>query len=198
MKVYNEETLLKLFDFIKTYQSRSGKSPSYRELQRKMGFSSLSVAHRYVQLLVQKQMIDKDKNGGIAIRDNLKPSSTTLAPVVGIVTCGKPIYAQEDIEAMVELPSNIFGSDETFILHAEGDSMINAGIKNGDLLVVKKKDSAENGDIVVALLGDSATVKTFYKKSDCVVLHPENEKYDDIKTKDVKILGKVQFVIHKF
>ena len=95
------------------------------------------------------------------------------------------------------MPSANFGKDELFLLHAEGYSMINAGINSGDILTVRKCECAENGQIVVALLDDSATVKTFYKKKDCIVLHPENSRYDDIITKDVKILGIVEHCIHK-
>lgn len=197
MKVYNENILSKLLDFIKTYQSRNGKSPSYREIMRGMNFSSLSMVYRYIKLLNDKNLIEKDGFGSIEISKNLKPDKTILAPIVGLVTCGKPIYAQEDIEGTYQLPMSIFGSGEKFILRAEGDSMKNAGIKSGDLLVINKCNTANNGDIVVALIEDSATVKTFYKKENYVILHPENEKYDDIIEKNVKILGKVEFCIHQ-
>lgn len=197
MKQHNEALLLKLQDFIKTQQMKNGCSPSYREIVKQVGFSSLSVAHRYTELLVQRGMIKKDALGGIALAENLNRGNVTMAPVIGTVTCGKPIIAQENIESIEQLPSGIFGSGELFILHAEGDSMEEAGIQNGDLLVVKRANSAENGQIVVALLDDSATVKTFYKHKDYVVLHPENCRYDDIIVKDVAILGVVGHCIHK-
>ena len=197
MKVYNEEILEKLLDYIKTYQSNNGKSPSYRNIMKVLNFSSLSMVYRYLDILKSRNLIEKDKLGGIGISDNISLGQTILAPIVGVVTCGNPIYAQENIEGMYQLPIDIFGNGKTFILRAEGDSMEGVGIRNGDLLVVKQCESAENGDIVVALIEDSATVKTFYKKKDCVVLHPENDRYEDIITKNVKILGKVQHYIHK-
>lgn len=197
MKVYNEDLLEKLFDYIQTYQSNNGRSPSYRNIMKALGFSSLSMVHRYVDKLISKELIKKNELGEIQISDNLSLGQTILAPIVGVVTCGSPIYAQENIEGMYQLPTEIFGYGKTFILHAEGDSMEGKGIRSGDLLVVKQCDSAEDGDIVVALIDDSATVKTFYKKKDHIVLHPENSKYEDIITKDVKILGKVQHYIHR-
>lgn len=197
MKVYNEEILEKLLDYIKTYQSNNGKSPSYRNIMKVLNFSSLSMVYRYLDILKSRNLIEKDKLGGIGISDNISLGQTILAPIVGVVTCGNPIYAQENIEGMYQLPIDIFGNGKTFILRAEGDSMEGVGIRNGDLLVVKQCESAENGDIVVALIEDSATVKTFYKKKDCVVLHPENDRHEDIITKNVKILGKVQHYIHK-
>ena len=119
----------------------------------------------------------------------------TLTLLMLFLSC--PILAQENIESVCSLPCEIFGSGELFMLHAEGDSMEGVGIKSGDLLVVKKSSSAQNGQIVVALMDDSATVKTFYQKKDHIVLHPENEKYDDIISRDVKILGVVEHFIHK-
>lgn len=197
MKQYNEALLLKLHEFIKQQQIKTGESPSYREIVKQVGFSSLSVAHRYVDLLVQRGEIKKDLLGGIALAENLSRGPITIAPVIGTVTCGKPILAQENVESIEQLPAGIFGNGELFLLHAEGDSMQDAGIQNGDLLVVRRTNSAENGQIVVALIDDSATVKTFFKNKDHVVLHPENARYDDIIVKEVSILGVVGHCIHK-
>ncbi len=197
MKQYNEALLLSLQEFIKQQQMKNARSPSYREIMKQVGFSSLSVAHRYVDVLVQRGVIEKDSFGGIALAENLSRGQVTIAPVIGTVTCGKPIVAQENVESIQQLPSGIFGNGELFILHAEGDSMQEAGIQDGDLLVVKKTNFAENGQIVVALLDDSATVKTFYKNKNHIVLHPENSRYDDIIVEDVSILGVVGHCIHK-
>ena len=197
MKLYNEAQLLKLQEFIKNVQLKKGKSPSYREIMKAVGFSSLSVAHRYVDILAERGEIKKNAFGGIELAENLNRGNVTIAPVVGTVTCGKPILAQENIEGLEQLPSSIFGNGDLFVLHAQGDSMIEAGILDGDLLVVKQTSSAENGQIVVALIDDSATVKTFYKKKDHVILHPENSRYDDIIVSDVTILGIVGHCIHK-
>lgn len=196
MKVLNEQKIEELFSFIKTYQLRYGCVPSYRQIQGKLGFSSLSVVSRYVDQLCSRGKLEKVNDKIHLEAPSL--SQTTIAPVVGVVTCGSPIYAQENIECAVGLPVDIFGRDDLFILHAEGDSMINAGIESGDLLVVKKSSTAENGDIVVALIDDSATTKRFFKRSDKVILHPENEKYEDIVCQNVQILGIVKYNIHKF
>lgn len=198
MKCLNESLLANMLEYIKTYQIREGKSPSYRNIQKQFKLSSLSMVNRYVEALYSRGSLKKSICGNIDISNNLNAGPTITAPMVGTVTCGQPIYAQENIEGNFLLPTAIFGHGECFILHAKGDSMIDKGIRNGDLLVVKKTETAENGQIVVALLDDEATVKTFYRKNDHVVLHPENEKYDDIITNNVKILGIVEQYIHKF
>lgn len=198
MKVCNEELIENMLSYIKTYQVKNGKSPSYRNIMKALNLSSLSVVFRYIDLLRSRGELKKNDLGEIGISSNLNCCKSVIAPILGTVTCGTPIYAQENIEGVYSLPSAIFGKGELFLLHAEGDSMINAGIRNGDILVVKKVDVAENGQIVVALLGDSATVKTFYKKKDYAILHPENPQYEDIITKEVKILGIVEHLIHKF
>lgn len=196
MKKINEKVLSNILEFIKVFQLENGRSPSYREIQKHLNLSSLSLVGRYVSLLEEKGQLKRDEFGSIDITYNVKLSQSILAPVVGEVRCGEPIFAQENIESVYRLPTEIFGKDNVFLLHAKGDSMEGVGIREGDLLVVKKCESADNGDIVVALLEDSATVKTFYRKSDHIVLHPENDRYDDIITKDVKILGIVKQFIH--
>lgn len=196
MKKINEKVLSNILEFIKVFQLENGRSPSYREIQKHLNLSSLSLVGRYVNLLEEKGQLKRDEFGSIDITYNVKLSQSILAPVVGEVRCGEPIFAQENIESVYRLPTEIFGKDNVFLLHAKGDSMEGVGIREGDLLVVKKCESADNGDIVVALLEDSATVKTFYRKSDHIVLHPENDRYDDIITKDVKILGIVKQFIH--
>lgn len=198
MKNYNENLLEDMLDYIKTYQVKEGKSPSYRNIKEHFKLSSLSMVNRYVHLLTSMGKLKKNIDGVINISNNLNAGSTITAPIVGTVTCGAPIFAQENIEGNFQLPTAIFGHGEHFLLHAQGDSMIDAGIRDGDLLVIRKTESAENGQIVVALLGDEATVKTFYRKTNHIVLHPENEKYNDIISTDVKILGIVEHYIHKF
>lgn len=197
MKVYNEKLLETMLDYIKTYQVRNGSSPSYRNIMEKLNLSSLSMVKRYLDILFARGEISKDKFGGIEISSKLDSGDTIIAPIVGTVTCGKPIYAQENIEGTCQLPSAIFGRGEHFLLHAEGDSMEGVGIKSGDILVVRKTESAENGQIVVALIEEEATVKTFYRKKDYIILHPENERYQNIIAKNVKILGIVEHYIHR-
>lgn len=197
MKAINDKILQNILQFVKVFQLENGRSPTYREIKNHLNLSSLSIVNRYISILVDRGDLKKDDSGTIDITYNINLSQSILAPVVGEVRCGEPILAQENIESVFRLPTEIFGHDNIFLLHAKGDSMEGAGIREGDLLVVKQCSQAENGDIVVALLDDSATVKTFYKKKDCIVLHPENDKYEDIITKDIKILGVVQQYIHK-
>lgn len=197
MKVLNEKLLEEICQYIKTYQVRQGRSPSYRNIAGHFNLSSLSLVSRYVDALTDRGMIERDEKGKI-YSSAFDSASVVIAPMVGVVTCGRPILAQENIEAVYSLPSEIFGSGEMFLLTAEGDSMIGRGISSGDLLVVRKTSVAQNGQVVVALIDDSATVKTFIKQRDFVVLHPENDKYDDIITRDVSILGVVEHCIHKF
>ncbi len=196
MKQLSERTEENILEFIKVFQVENGRSPSFREIKRGLNLSSLSLVSRYVSLLENKGSIKKNNLGTIDISYNVNLSQSVLAPLVGQVRCGEPIFAEENIETIYRLPTDIFGKDNLFLLHAIGDSMEGAGIREGDLLVVKKCETADNGEIVVALLDDSATVKRFYKKKDHVVLHPENPNYDDIITKDVKILGVVKQYIH--
>ena len=198
MKKINESRIEKLLNYIKTYQLGNGESPSYRTIMQDLKFSSLSMVERYVRILIDRGLINRDDRARISTPSFSQYGENLFAPIVGTVTCGAPILAEENIEGVVKLPKNIFGDGNTFILHAEGDSMKNKGISSGDLLVVKQTCTANNGDMVVALIDDSATVKTFYKKDDCIVLHPENEKYKDIIVKDVQILGVVAFCIHEF
>lgn len=198
MKSVDENLLKKTLDYIETYQLNGGTSPSYRDIAKNLNMTSLSMAHRYVSLLEKRGEIAKDSFGKIEVKKNLSLSSTIIAPMVGIVRCGAPILASENIEENFRLPTEIFGNDKVFILRAEGDSMIDAGINEGDLLVIKQTCTAENGEIVVALIDDSATIKRFYKKDNHVILHPENKNYDDIICDNVVILGVLKSLIRKF
>ena len=196
MKQIDEEKLYKIKAYIETYQLENGKSPSYREVMEACNLTSLSLVSRYLDLLQTRGQIKKNPLGGIEMSINL--SSTTFAPLVGQVRCGAPLFEQVNYQSICSLPSEIFGKGELFMLSAIGDSMKDAGINEGDILVVRKSDYAENGQIVVALIDDEATVKRFKKTSNKIILHPENSKYQDILLDDVKILGVVQSCIHKF
>ena len=196
MKVVNEGTVEKVLDYIKNFQKKEGRSPSYRQIMRDCSLKCLANAQKYVSVLQTRGAIEKDNLGKIYIPTNLSKGKTIAAPLVGKVACGTPILAEENIEMTPQLPTSIFGAGETMLLRASGDSMINIGINDGDLLVVKICNTAEDGDVVVALLNDSATVKTLRKKKDCIILHPENSKYPDIVTKEVMIQGIVKHVIH--
>ncbi len=198
MKQINEDKVQSVLSFIKDFQLKEGRSPSFRQIAKAMSFPSIATAQKYISVLQSRGLIRKTNVGKIAIPGNLATGKTIIAPVVGSIVCGPERYAEQNIEKTVRLPVEIFGSAETMILTAEGDSMINAGIQAGDLLVVKVCNTAENGNIVVARIGDSATLKRYYKKDGYFVLHPENPKYKDIITKELDIQGVLKYNIHSF
>jgi repressor LexA len=165
-----------------------------REIGQAVGLSSTSTVHGHLANLEEKGFIRRDatKPRTIEVIDHLASAAAAVfVPVVGRVTAGRPILAVENIEDQFPLPATLVGDDTVFLLSVRGDSMIEAGILDGDLLVVKQQTSADNGDIVVALLGEEATVKRFYREKDHVRLQPENRAMDPILTRDVEVLGKV-------
>lgn len=198
MKVIDEKRLNRVLDFIKKFQVKEGRSPSYRQIAKAVGFSSISTSQRYVRVLQTRNLIERNDFGRIITPTRLETGNTIVAPLVGKVACGKPILAEENIEGTYKLPTAIFGSSETMLLHASGDSMVGAGIYDGDLIVATICNTAEDGEIVVALINDSATVKRLFKKKDYAILHAENPKYEDIITKELIIQGVVKHVIHSF
>ena len=180
MKVINETKLNQILEFINSFQLKEGRSPSYRQIAKIAFFPSLATAQKYVKILQSRGLIERNDLGRIVTPTRLDTEDTIVAPLVGKVACGKPILAVENIEGNFRLPKTIFGSQDKMILTASGDSMEGVGIKDGDLIVAEITSTAESGDIVVALIDDSATVKTYYKKKGNHILHPENHKYEDI------------------
>lgn len=198
MKVIDENKVYCILDFIKTFRLKEGKSPSYRQIAKAMSFPSLATAQRYVKILQNRGLIERNDLGRIVTPTRLTTGNTIVAPLVGEVACGKPILAEENIEGLYSLPTAIFGNQKVMLLHAKGDSMIGIGINDGDLIVATITNYADDGDIVVALINDSATVKRLFRKDGYAVLHAENPKYDDIITKDLTIQGVVKHVIHSY
>ena len=198
MKKTNEKVVESVLNFIKETQKNEGKSPSYRQICRQMGFASVRTAQHYVLLLKKRGLISQEDNGQIATPINLSKGETIIAPLVGTVACGEPILAEENIEESFQLPTSIFGKKDTMLLRAKGDSMIGVGISDGDLIVAEICNQAEEGQIVVALIDDSATVKTLHFKNNQAILHAENPKYKDIITNELKIQGVVKHVIHSY
>lgn len=198
MRIINENKVIQVLDFIKDFQLKEGRSPSYRQIAKAVCFPSLATAQKYVNVLNERDLIKRNDFGRITVPTKLTLGKTIVAPLVGEVACGTPILAEENIEGTYQLPSAIFGSEKTMMLRAKGDSMINAGIYDGDLIVATITNSADDGEIIVALINDSATVKRLFRKKDCAILHPENPKYKDIVTKELIIQGVVKHVIHSF
>ena len=189
MRTLKQSTLDRVEAFIKEYQKENGLSPSYRAIMHEVGMSSLNLVQRYVLELEKKGKIKRTNLGNIATPRKLKPSEMTSAPLVGQIACGQLSFAVEDIEGTYMLPRDIFGNGELFLLRAFGNSMIEIGIKEGDLLVLKKQNYAEEGDIVVALVGEDTTLKQFFRKGKKIVLHPENAEMRDIIVDDCQVQG---------
>lgn len=198
MKVISEDKVTKVLDFIRQFQKKEGHSPSFRQIAKGCCFPSIATAQKYVNILQKRGMLNKDSFGKIIIPNNLSKGKTIIAPLVGKIACGTPIFAEENIEETFQLPTAIFGSEKVMLLHASGDSMIGAGIFDGDLVVATICNDAKDGDIVVALIDNEATLKRFYRKNGTVILHPENPKYEDIIPKELVIQGIVKHVIHSY
>ncbi|HIT61862.1 MAG TPA: repressor LexA [Candidatus Caccovivens faecavium] len=199
MKTLDNQKLGNLLSYIKEYQQQNGKSPSYRTIMKDLKFNDLAMVFRYVNRLYSNGLLKKDNLGAIQIPSQYKTGQTILAPVVGSVACGQPTLAIQNIEFTARLPVEIFGNQELYGLYAQGDSMVGVGIFDGDLIFYLPTNIANDGDIVVALIGDeAATVKRYFKRKEGVVLHPENPSYQDIITKDVKIQGIVKRVVRCF
>lgn len=178
-----------VFEFIKSRLS-DGVSPTVREIMEAMGFHSTSTAFRYVNNLVDKGLLEKSGSLNRTLR--LPGSASATVPVMGVVTAGQPITAVEDITGYVSFEAPGKNPSELFALTIRGESMINAGILDGDVVIVEKTPYAENGDIVVAFIGgEDATVKTFYKEDGHYRLQPENDTMEPIILDQCEILGKV-------
>ncbi|HLT57359.1 MAG TPA: transcriptional repressor LexA [Limnochordales bacterium] len=184
-----------ILEFIKREVQQRGYPPSVREIGQAVGLSSSSTVHGHLGKLEEKGYIRRDPTKPRAI-EILEPGGApatdiVYAPVVGRVTAGEPILAVENIEGYFPLAREFAGNGELFLLQVRGDSMIRAGILDGDYVVVRQQPDALNGEIVVALLGEEATVKRFYRENGQVRLQPENDAYPPILAQDVQILGKV-------
>lgn len=187
---------ISILDFIKKEIRKKGYPPSVREIGEAVGLSSSSTVHGHLAQLEEKGYLRRDPTKPRAIEVlgddyfSIKKEMVNV-PIVGKVTAGQPILAVENIEDTFPLPLDFVRNDEVFMLSVRGDSMMNAGILDGDFVLVRQQSIAHNGDIVVALLTDEATVKTFYKEQDHIRLQPENPAHEPIITKDASILGKV-------
>ena len=189
-----------------------GYPPSVREIGKIVGLRSTATVHGYLAGLERKGYIKKESQKGRTLRllkggvaENAKTTDKNLytskemveVPIIGKITAGEPILAVENVTDTFPIPIDFVGNSESFMLIVRGESMIEAGILNGDYILVKKQNTASNGEIVVALIGDEATVKTFYKEKDHIRLQPENSTMDPIIVPNCEILGKVAGVFRK-
>ena len=194
----------KIFNFIKDEVNKRGYPPSVREIGEGVGLRSSSTVHAHLEKLEHKGYIRRDptKPRAIEITDpeysksslpsGLQQAQMVSLPVLGRVTAGAPILAEENIDEYINVPTDFTkqGANQ-FCLRVKGDSMIDAGILDGDMVLVRQQNNAENGEIIVAMMGDEATVKRFYRMRDKVKLQPENPGYEPIYSREVVILGKV-------
>jgi repressor LexA len=190
-----------VFQYIKRYMDETGYAPCVRDICSALDLKSTSTAHAHLTKLEKKGYISRDpaKPRTIMIMDGSSTKERMVRiPILGKVAAGVPITAVENIEEYLSLPYSLIGTDDVFILNVSGDSMVNAGIFDRDRIIAKKQDYAQNGDIVVAMIEDEATVKRFYLENGRVKLQPENDKYQPIYTRDMNILGKVIGVLRMF
>jgi repressor LexA len=200
-----------IFDFIKRYSARYGYPPTVRDIGKAVGLASSSTVHAHLANLEKVGLLRRDPSKPRAIelldRATGQVSSAVEAvksavspngiPVLGRVAAGEPLLAEENIEDYVEIPDIAGGDDGEYLLRIRGESMKNAGILPDDWVVVRRQDTAEDGEIVVALVGEEATVKRFFKEDDHIRLQPENETMEPIRSREVQVLGRVVGVLRK-
>ncbi|MBP3371645.1 MAG: transcriptional repressor LexA [Clostridia bacterium] len=219
---------MEILDFIERFQEENGYSPTVREIGAAVGLSSPSSVHNHIKSLTEKGLLQRDEKKSRVMRvaaaespkeekkvepvvkkaapivkaddDFMIRHSVDSIPVVGNVAAGVPILAEENVEDTIPLSTDFIRGDasDTFILNVHGDSMINAGILDGDYVVVHSQSTARNGEIVVAMLDNEATVKRFYRESDHIRLQPENDYYEPIRSRDVQVVGKVVALLRRF
>jgi len=184
-----------IFDFVKRYVSEHGYPPTVRDIGKAIGLASSSTVHAHLANLEKAGMLRRDPTKPRAIevlkdkaRDVVAPAGL---PVVGQVAAGQPVLADENIEEYVPVPGIAGGDDGEFVLRVKGDSMKDAGILEGDFVIVRRQETAGDGEIVVALVGEEATVKRFFREDDHVRLQPENEAMEPIRTREAQVLGRV-------
>ena len=201
---------LAIYDFIRSYSDEHGYPPSVREIGAAVGLASPSTVHMHLKVLEEQGLIKRDskKPRTIEVMGKQAASGQHLAevtqdvdrdvitlPVVGRVAAGTPILAEQNIEDRLSLPTSVVGDASSFVLRVRGESMVKAGIFDGDYIVVKEQSDAHDGEIVVALIDDSATVKTFYREPGRIRLQPENDTMEPIYVESPTILGRVTALI---
>jgi len=197
---------IKILQYIKDELTLRGYPPSIREICKAVGLSSTSSVHAHMNTLEEKGYIRKGSNKRRALElidaddicCNMPKKEIVNVPIIGTVTAGQPILAVENVDDTLPISLDFVGNKESYVLKVKGESMVDAGILDGDYVVVNHQNTAKNGDIVVALIGDEATVKTFYKEKDHIRLQPQNSLMDPILIKDPSILGVVKAVVRRY
>ena len=187
-----------IYDFIRKYSAKYGYPPTVRDIGKAVGLASSSTVHAHLANLEKAGVLRRDPTkpralelldrAADAVRSVVSPNGL---PVIGHVAAGQPILAEENIEEYVEVPTLAGGDDGEYVLRVRGDSMKNAGILPDDYVVVRPQDTAADGEIIVALVGEEATVKRYFKESDHIRLQPENDALEPIRSREVRVLGRV-------
>jgi repressor LexA len=184
-----------IFDYVRKYVGEHGYPPTVRDIGKAIGLASSSTVHAHLANLEKLGVLRRDPTKPRAIEVLKDKAREVVAPaglpVVGQVAAGQPILADENIEEYVPVPGIAGGDDGEFVLRVKGDSMKDAGILEGDFVIVRRQETAADGDIVVALVGEEATVKRFFRENDHVRLQPENETMEPIRTREAQVLGRV-------
>jgi repressor LexA len=192
-----------IFDFIRRYAAKTGYPPTVREIGKAVGLHSSSTVHAHLANLEKIGLLRRDPSKPRAIELLFERAKKTILPgesgipLVGNVAAGEPIVAEENVEDYIEIPDVIGGEEGDYILRVRGESMKDAGIFDGDYAVVRPAEEAEDGEIVVALIGDEATVKRLFQEDDHIRLQPENKAMEPIRTADATVLGRVIGVLRK-
>jgi repressor LexA len=200
------EKQIMILQYIKDELTLRGYPPSIREICQAVGLSSTSSVHAHLNKLEEKGYIRKGNNKRRAIElidvddicSNIPKKEIVNVPIIGTVTAGEPILAVENIDDTLPISIDFVGNKDSYVLKIKGESMIDAGILSGDYVIVNSQNNAKNGDIVVALIDDEATVKTFYKEKDHIRLQPQNSFMEPILIKNPYILGVVKAVVRKY
>jgi repressor LexA len=197
-----------IFDFIKRYSAQHGYPPTVRDIGKAVGLASSSTVHAHLANLEKLGLLRRDpsKPRAIELLDRVQRDVGTVVesamqsvkgivrqgiPLVGQVAAGSPVLAEENVEDYIQVPALAGGEEGEYVLRVRGDSMKDAGILPGDYVVVRRQDTATDGEIVVALVGEEATVKRFFREPDHIRLQPENDALEPIRSKEVRILGRV-------
>lgn len=189
-----------IFEFIQEQLDKTGYPPTVREIGKALGLHSPSTVHAHLAKLEKSGVLRRDPSKPRAIEILVDRARRVMAPgvpLVGNVAAGAPILAEENVEELLEMPAMIGAESGDYALRVRGDSMRDAGILAGDLVIVRPSEEASNGEIVVALLGDEATVKRYFREPDAIRLQPENPDYEPIITRDAEVLGRVIGVFRK-
>jgi repressor LexA len=191
-----------IFDFIQKYASKYGYPPTVREIGKAVGLASSSTVHAHLANLQKSGLLKRNPAKPRAIEVMLDKAKQAISPneglpLVGQVAAGQPVLAEENIEEYVPVPDVAGGDEGEYVLRVAGESMRDAGILAGDHVVVRRQDTARDGEIVVALVGEEATVKRFFKERDHIRLQPENPEMEPIRSADVRVIGKVVGVFRR-